>query len=150
MIYIYSIVIVLAIVFFAYIIAPIGMIAVLLLVVWVLVFRDRSIKYDKPGYSGHTDHHVHVPIQEVPVEFYGAYSAYLKSPEWRAFRKLVLKRDKYRCVDCLARAYHKDFYPTGTKLQVHHIHYDGIETMTFSMDQCVSVCSTCHDIRHGR
>lgn len=96
------------------------------------------------------DHHVHVPIDSVPPMYYSAYSDYLKSPEWRAFRKLVLKRDKYRCVDCGVPAYHKDICPTGSRLQVHHIHYDGIDTMTFTIDQCVSVCKQCHDIRHGR
>jgi 5-methylcytosine-specific restriction endonuclease McrA len=87
------------------------------------------------------DHHVHVPLAKVPPEYYEAYSKYLKSPEWRALRKLVLKRDKYKCVDC------KDY---DIPLQVHHIHYDGVESMTFSTDQCVAVCHTCHERRHGR
>lgn len=95
-------------------------------------------------------YNVHVPIQEVPLEYHKAYTAYLKSPEWRSLRKLVLKRDKYRCVDCRVRAYHQDICPDGTMLQVHHLHYDGISTMTFSPDQCVSVCKDCHNIRHGR
>lgn len=88
-----------------------------------------------------SDHHIHVPIQTVPPEYYEAYSLYLKSPEWKALRKLVLKRDSYRCVDCGIR---------DGRLSVHHLHYDGIETMTFTVDQCVSVCNHCHDIRHGR
>lgn len=86
----------------------------------------------------------------VPSEYYNDYSAYLKSDAWRSFRKLVLKRDKYRCVDCGIKAYHKTYCTYGERLQVHHLHYDGIETMTFSIDQCVSVCKQCHDKRHGR
>lgn len=86
-----------------------------------------------------SDHHVH--IKTVPREYYPAYSAYLKSQEWRILRKQVLKRDNYKCVDCGIR---------DGKLSVHHLHYDGIETMRFTTDQLVSVCNRCHDIRHGR
>ncbi len=141
------------------VVAPIGMLIILAMVVFSLLFRDRSRKYDNtpskpkdtsdPIYE-YTPTYIHVPIQEVPVEFYEAYNKYLKSPEWRALRKLVLKRDKYRCVDCQVKAYHSDYCPTGQKLQVHHIHYDGIETMTFHPDQCVSVCHSCHMYRHSR
>lgn len=95
-------------------------------------------------------YYVHVPIQSVPQQYYAEYSAYLKSPEWRSLRKLVLKRDRYRCTDCGTRAYHMDFNPDGEKLVVHHLHYDGIDTMTFTADQCVALCHRCHDIRHGR
>ena len=96
------------------------------------------------------DYMYSAPVDEVPPQYYEAYNLYLKSPEWRELRKLVLKRDKYRCIDCNVRAYHKDFCPTGEKLQVHHLHYDGIQTMTFTPEQCVSVCKLCHEIRHGR
>lgn len=102
------------------------------------VSRHRdTIEYPSPV----PDHHIHIPLERVPPEYYEAYSVYLKSPEWRALRKLVLKRDKYTCVDCL---------DSDLPLQVHHIHYDGVETMTFTTDQCVSVCHTCHAKRHGR
>lgn len=92
-------------------------------------------------YTVDLDHHVHVPLQKVPPEYYSAYAVYLKSPEWRALRKQVLKRDSYRCVDCS---------DCDIPLQVHHIHYDGVELMTFTTEQCVSVCHSCHAIRHGR
>lgn len=95
-------------------------------------------------------HHLHVTIDYVPQEYYTAYSKYLKSQEWRALRRLVLKRDKYTCVDCSVRGYNQDYNPDGPFLQVHHLHYDGIETMTFTIEQCVSLCPTCHDKRHRR
>lgn len=79
-------------------------------------------------------------MEKIPEELYCAYAEYLKSNAWRKLRKAVLKRDKYRCVDC----------DQPGKLQVHHIHYEGAETMTFTPDQCVSVCHQCHAIRHGR
>ena len=106
------------------------------------------VKPDNTDYST-PDHHIHVPIQTVPVEFYTLYTIYLKSQEWRALRKVVLKRDNYKCVDCNIKGISK-WNPNGPKLQVHHLHYDGIETMTFTPDQLVSVCPACHDIRHGR
>jgi hypothetical protein len=94
-----------------------------------------------PPYKVDLDHHVHVPLEKVPPEYYEAYKQYLKSPEWRALRKQVLKRDSYHCVDCS---------DCDIPLQVHHEHYDGIESMTFTTEQCVSVCHSCHAIRHGR
>jgi len=102
---------------------------------------SRSTSTTTPYTSVDLDHHVHVPLEKVPPQYYTAYNAYVRSPEWRTFRKLVLKRDKYHCVDC------NDY---DIPLQVHHIHYDGVESMTFTLDQCVSVCHTCHAIRHGR
>jgi hypothetical protein len=101
----------------------------------------RSTRTTTPSYTVDLDHHVHVPLEKVPPEYYSAYAVYLKSPEWRALRKQVLKRDKYHCVDCSAY---------DIPLQVHHEHYDGIETMTFTTEQCVSVCHSCHATRHGR
>ena len=83
---------------------------------------------------------VHIPLKRVPEQYYEAYALYLKSPEWNILRREVIKRDKYRCVDCGSMG----------KLQAHHLHYDGVETMTFTADQCVSVCHDCHDIRHGK
>lgn len=85
----------------------------------------------------------------IPTQYKEEYTTYLKSTEWKTLRKLVLKRDKYRCVDCNVVAL-SSWNTDGEKLQVHHIHYDGIDTMTFTAEQCVSVCSNCHSIRHGR
>lgn len=148
MIYLYGVVGVFFILLFSYLIAPILLGIVLIGIIVGLLTRDRS--FTQENNPSHIDHHIHVPIQTVPEEYHKAYAIYLKSPEWRAFRKLVLKRDKYRCVDCGVRAYHSEYNPTGKKLQVHHIHYDGIETMTFSTDQCASVCHECHERRHRR
>lgn len=95
------------------------------------------------------DYGMHLPLLKVPPEYHEAYALYLKSPEWRSLKKLVLERDKYCCVDCGARALSK-YNPDGKPLQVHHIHYDGVEAMTFAPEQCVSVCHDCHAKRHGR
>lgn len=99
--------------------------------------REKLVAYQERGKS---DPLMHIPLKYVPEEHYEAYALYLKSPEWHSLRREVLKRDKHRCVDCGAMG----------KLQAHHIHYDGVETMTFTADQCVAVCHDCHDIRHGK
>lgn len=127
-----------------------------LLFIPIILLITALFGYSKPTPESNStsnvipDHHIHVPLEKVPPEYYEAYSAYLKSKEWRVFRKTVLKRDRYRCVDCNVYGYNVDTNPLGPLLQVHHIHYDGIETMAFTTDQCVSVCPSCHDKRHGR
>lgn len=72
-------------------------------------------------------------------EYLLSYKIFLQSPEWKALRKLALKRDSHRCLRCGYIG----------KLQVHHTHYDGIETMTFSIDQLESICTDCHDKVHA-
>lgn len=122
----------------------VGLLFIPILLLIRVLFRNppaRSTCTTTPYTSVDLDHNVHVPLQKVPPEYYETYNKYLKSPEWRTLRKQVLKRDSYRCVDC-------DDY--AIPLQVHHIHYDGVESMTFTTEQCVSVCHSCHAIRHGR
>lgn len=110
-----------------------GIVGLIVAIVFFMTAMKPKAKYVPPVKPDH--------IYKVPVECYVAYKNYLKSPEWHTLRRSVLKRDRYRCVDCDA---------SDQKLQVHHIHYDGIHTMEFTPDQCVSVCHDCHDIRHGR
>ena len=98
--------------------------------------REKTVAYNEEVSA----QIIHIPLKRVPEQYYEGYALYLKSPEWYTLRKDVIKRDKYRCVDCGAMG----------KLQVHHLHYDGVETMTFTADQCISVCHDCHDIRHGK
>ena len=76
---------------------------------------------------------------KVPTYYYDAYREYLRSQEWKDLRKLVFKRDNHRCVRC---GY------IGTKKQCHHTNYEGVETMSFSIDQLETVCHLCHDDIH--
>ena len=76
---------------------------------------------------------------KVPTYYYDTYREYLRSQEWKDLRRLVFKRDNYRCVRC---GY------IGTKKQCHHTDYRGIETMSFSIDQLETVCHLCHDDIH--
>lgn len=64
--------------------------------------------------------------------FFTAYTKYLKSKEWEAKRKLVLKRDNYLCQCCLV----------NTATQVHHLTYEKVgKEPAF---QLTSVCTDCH------
>jgi len=63
---------------------------------------------------------------------------YLKSEAWKRKRSMVLRRDKWRCVLCGARA-----------TQVHHKRYArniGKEPIEW----LVSVCDACHKNEHNQ
>jgi hypothetical protein len=60
--------------------------------------------------------------------------AYRKSDEWQRKRALVLKRDKYRCVYCGARA-----------SRIHHKHYSPRNIGSEPIEWLVSVCEGCYD-----
>ena len=77
----------------------------------------------------------------VPPRYYKAYREYLQSTAWKHLRQKVLLRDDYRCTSCGV---------TDTVLYIHHIHYTGIDTMTFVPKQLITLCSKCHDIAHKR
>lgn len=68
--------------------------------------------------------------------WFQSYNEYLESPEWKAKRLLVLKRDKYLCQCCL------DAYAT----QVHHKSYEFVDLKgnepSFDL---VSICVPCHE-----
>lgn len=69
-------------------------------------------------------------------EWFDKYSTYLKSPEWREKRDLVLKRDNYKCQCCLI----------ALATQVHHKSYAFVD-MNGSEPafDLVSICMPCHD-----
>jgi 5-methylcytosine-specific restriction endonuclease McrA len=64
------------------------------------------------------------------------YVRYMNSPEWRALRKKVLRRDEGACVDC----------SSGEALQIHHLTYArfGAE----QLEDLVTLCDGCHEARH--
>lgn len=62
---------------------------------------------------------------------------YLKSDAWKRKRYVVLKRDKWRCVYCGARA-----------TQVHHKKYLKKNIGKEPIEWLVSVCKSCHEARH--
>ena len=64
------------------------------------------------------------------------YSQYLQSPEWRAKRDLVLKRDNYVCQACL----------NALATQVHHKSYEFVDLAgSEPAFDLVAICTPCHD-----
>ena len=63
------------------------------------------------------------------------YKDYLNSPQWKTIRNLVLERDKSKC-ECGAIA-----------TQVHHLIYT--EWGQEPLNNLISVCQDCHNIKHG-
>lgn len=66
------------------------------------------------------------------------YAEYLKTDEWQAKRRVVLKRDDYRCVACNSKV----------KLQVHHRKYD--PRGTEKLIDLYTLCAGCHHMFHIR
>jgi hypothetical protein len=64
-------------------------------------------------------------------------NVYLKSEAWRRKRFVVLRRDKWRCVYCGAKA-----------TQVHHTRYAKYNIGKEPIEWLVSVCKSCHDKQH--
>jgi 5-methylcytosine-specific restriction endonuclease McrA len=92
--------------------------------------RDRRLSEIREKYSR---------LQEAQRDQWWAwYNQYLKSPEWRQRRHLVMARAKGICEGCgIERAVH-----------VHHLNYDRAGN-EFLWD-LVAVCNECHDRAHGR
>lgn len=71
------------------------------------------------------------------AEWWAWYNRYLESPQWKALRVKVLRRDKFVCQGC----------GTAGATQVHHLTYKRVgREMLFDL---VSVCDTCHDSIHA-
>jgi len=66
------------------------------------------------------------------------YSQYMNSERWQEKRKNILNRDKHICFDC-----------KGVACMVHHLSYDHLGT-SIEEDDCISLCSKCHTIRHSK
>lgn len=112
---------------------PIGFILAIVLLSYVI--NSRSTIDEVP-----TKRYVSTIITKVPSEYYKEYRKYLKSNDWKVLGRQVKKRDNHRCVRCGYIG----------NLQVHHTNYNGIETMSFTVDQLESVCKECHtDIHLG-
>lgn len=68
-----------------------------------------------------------------------SYQEQIKDPRWRSRRRQIIKRDRFRCVDCSAIA----------KLQVHHICYvDRRAPWDYPDLLLVTLCERCHQRRH--
>jgi 5-methylcytosine-specific restriction endonuclease McrA len=66
------------------------------------------------------------------------YNSYLKSDDWAAKRKSILKRDNYQCQACGSRR----------NLQVHHKSYKHVGHEL--NEELTVLCRPCHMKKHGR
>lgn len=72
------------------------------------------------------------------AEFDGEYGAYLRSPEWAAKRRLVMKRCGGICEGCMV----------NPATQVHHLTYDHVgDELLFEL---VGICRQCHEKVHAK
>lgn len=95
--------------------------------------------------------------------FFKEHREYLKTFQWQEVRTKVLKRDNYLCQDCLNfnrinrikevfrvnGCIFEDFEILVSAEQVHHTDYSALGTCG-EIDNCVSLCKNCHDLRHGK
>jgi hypothetical protein len=66
------------------------------------------------------------------------YSMYLKTPQWKEKRRLVLERDKGICQGCLR----------NRATQAHHLTYDHV--FNEFLFELIAVCDACHRRIHPR
>lgn len=77
----------------------------------------------------------------------GEYAGILRMPEWQRIRKLIMRRDGGKCVNC------------GSKksLNVHHKQYHAdmssgklLEPWKYKLKYLVTLCRTCHSLGHAK
>lgn len=67
------------------------------------------------------------------------YFAYIQSPEWKAKRRQVLKRDGWACRKCWTTL-------TYAKLEVHHLTYERLGNE--DLRDLITLCEECHKETH--
>ncbi len=96
--------------------------------------RDAKIKIDKYANTISVEwDRRHTKITSLHK---AQYALYLRSPEWRHKRNLVLNRDHRKCRVCEGKK----------KLEVHHLTY--ARKYNESLYDLVTLCETCHEIAH--
>ena len=78
--------------------------------------------------------------------------AFYNSKAWKQKRIENLKRDHFECQDCKARAEKEQRMMHLTRAtEVHHIvEYKERPEIGLDDDNLVSLCTNCHNLRHGR
>lgn len=107
----------------------------IVIILILLIFSIDAIRE-----SREEEHHRNNPsdILSVPPHLYQKYRDYLQSERWRELRFFTLLRDEHTCIRCRST----------TNLQVHHTNYNGIQDMTFTINQLETVCKECHHMIH--
>lgn len=86
-------------------------------------------------------------LSTLHTNFHGSYGSLLLHPDWKAKRKVILRRDMYRCVHC-----HSD-----KGLQVHHRQYHfmiSVHKFRLPWDYpnhlLITLCESCHRKGHSK
>lgn len=62
-------------------------------------------------------------------------------PKWKECRRIVLRRDNYKCKKCGGRR----------KLQVHHIvRWADSPSLRYDINNCITLCRSCHQKIWGK
>ena len=78
----------------------------------------------------------------------GGERYYVGAKRWQIQRERVRARDKFICQDCGSKLYSERFPCSKRSLDVHHID-PNIPDPDFALDDnCVTLCSKCHHLRH--
>ena len=67
------------------------------------------------------------------------YATFLKSEYWQKIRKVVLKRDNYKCINC----------KQGGELHIHHSTYSIRGKEHLNLDKLHTLCKSCHHELHS-
>ena len=83
-----------------------------------------------------------VDHEEQSLAWWDKYNAYLKTPQWAALRRNVIRRDNCKCQNCFRTV-------TEEMAHVHHTSYVGFNRLGYSYAfECVTLCRNCHTNFH--
>src|SRR5579859_5354533 len=71
-------------------------------------------------------------------KWFKLHSLYLKSPEWKQKREVILERDNHKCKYC----------GSTENLQIHHKSYKNWQNER--EDELITLCSDCHAKIHNK
>ena len=77
-----------------------------------------------------------VKVNNTATSHYYKYQVYLRSPQWKEKRELVMSRDNSTCQHC------KNVPAT----EVHHLTYENL--FKEPLEDLISLCSSCHALEH--
>lgn len=76
---------------------------------------------------------------------------FYRTSAWRRVRQLALQRDMGMCADCLQRVRDGAMKKPNRATMVHHvIPYKERPDLALDLGNLVSLCDSCHELRHRR
>jgi len=110
--------------------------------VWDESIRERWRTRRRERYEEVREAHleeVRQDLEQKNAEWWRAYNAYLRTPQWHKMRSKVLDRDANLCQACL----------TNKATHVHHLSYKLYDQLGKSAAfELVAICRSCHEQIH--